>query len=309
MVAGMLAGADSIDDLDVLRHGGMSKVVHRGPGAVDVGHVPALVHVRARPPARRRRRPGAGRAGRGGAAAAGRRPEAMAFVDVDDTIREVHGYQKQGAAYGYCGVKGLNAQLAALSSPTCAPVIAARPAAQGQRRLRARRRPADRLDAVATARAAGVTGQVMVRADSGYYRRDVIAAAVAGKAWFSVTVRMNPAVQPRRSRRSPRTAWTTIKYPRGDLGRAGAAVDLRSRRSPRPPSPRSPPTQEAAGDLPARRAPRPSGCNHRRRQQRPGRAVHDVASPRVRHQLHPAPPSRPTRPTATTPSSSRSSPS
>ena len=44
--------------------------------------------------------------------------EAVAFVDVDDTIREVHGYAKQGAAYGYSGAKGLNAQLAVLSSPT-----------------------------------------------------------------------------------------------------------------------------------------------------------------------------------------------
>ena len=51
--------------------------------------------------------------------------ETLAFVDIDDTIREVHGYAKQGAAYGYSGVKGLNAQLAVLSSPTCAPVIAA----------------------------------------------------------------------------------------------------------------------------------------------------------------------------------------
>ncbi len=49
----------------------------------------------------------------------------MAFIDVDDTIRQVHGYAKQGAAYGYSGVKGVNAQVAALSSPTCAPVIAA----------------------------------------------------------------------------------------------------------------------------------------------------------------------------------------
>ena len=41
--------------------------------------------------------------------------DAMAFVDVDDTIGEVHGYATQGAAYGYSGVKGLNAQIAALS--------------------------------------------------------------------------------------------------------------------------------------------------------------------------------------------------
>lgn len=48
-----------------------------------------------------------------------------AFVDIDDTIRDAHGYQKQGVAYGYSGVEGLNAQVATLSSPACAPVIAA----------------------------------------------------------------------------------------------------------------------------------------------------------------------------------------
>jgi hypothetical protein len=68
-------------------------------------------------------------------------------------------------------------------------------------------------DALATARTAGATGQVMVRADSGYYRRDVIAAALAGKAWFSVTVRANPAVA-RAIAGIDESAWTTIKYPR-----------------------------------------------------------------------------------------------
>ena len=68
----------------------------------------------------------------------------MAFIDVDDTIRQVHGYAKQGAAYGYSGVKGLNAQIAALSSPTCAPVIAAARLRKGNIDLRARRGPAGR---------------------------------------------------------------------------------------------------------------------------------------------------------------------
>ena len=48
----------------------------------------------------------------------------FAFIDVDDTIRQVHGYAKQGAAYGYSGVKGLNPQLATISTPLPAPVIA-----------------------------------------------------------------------------------------------------------------------------------------------------------------------------------------
>ncbi len=211
VVAGMIAGADSIDDLDVLRHGGMGKVFTgvRAPSTVGTflrvfsfGHVRQLDAAAARTLQR--------------LAAVSPRllagTESMAYVDIDDTIREVHGYQKQGAAYGYSRVKGLNAQLAVLSSPTCAPVIAAARLRKGNA---VSGHGANRLigDAVATARAAGATGQVMVRADSGYYRRDVIAAAVSGKAWFSVTVRLNPAVVCAIARISE-TAWTTIKYPR-----------------------------------------------------------------------------------------------
>jgi len=33
-------------------------------------------------------------------------PDGMAFVDIDDTIREAHGYQKQGVAYATPASKG-----------------------------------------------------------------------------------------------------------------------------------------------------------------------------------------------------------
>jgi hypothetical protein len=211
VVAGMIAGADSIDDLDVLRHGGMAKVVTgvRAPSTVGTflrsfrfGHVRQLDAVSSRVLA--------------GLASVVPRlltgTEAMAFVDIDDTIREVHGYQKQGAAYGYSGVKGLNAQLAVLSSPTCAPLIAASRLRKGNT---VSGKGGARLigDAVATARGAGASGQVMVRADSGYYRRDLITAALKAKAWFSVTVRMNSAVV-RAIGSIPEEAWVTIEYPR-----------------------------------------------------------------------------------------------
>ena len=210
VVAGMLAGADSIDDLDVLRHGGMGKVFGgvRAPSTLGTflrtftfGHVRQLDAVASRTLA--------------GLAALSPRlltgTDGMAYVDIDDTIRETHGYQKQGTAYGYSKVKGLNAQLAVLSSPTCAPVVAAARLRKGNA---VSGHGAKRLvwDSVATARAAGVTGQVMVRADSGYYRQDVIAAAMAAKAWFSVTVRMNSAAE-KAIAAIPETAWVTIKYP------------------------------------------------------------------------------------------------
>ena len=46
-------------------------------------------------------------------------------IDVDDTIVEVHGYAKQGAGFGYSKVRGLNALLATVATPTAAPVIVA----------------------------------------------------------------------------------------------------------------------------------------------------------------------------------------
>ena len=48
----------------------------------------------------------------------------VAWVDVDDTIRQMHWYAQQGVAYGYSTVKDINAQLAVPSTPLAAPVIA-----------------------------------------------------------------------------------------------------------------------------------------------------------------------------------------
>ena len=55
LVAGMVAGADSIDDMDLLRHGGMGRLFTGIRAPVHVGHLPSDVHVRPRPPARRGR--------------------------------------------------------------------------------------------------------------------------------------------------------------------------------------------------------------------------------------------------------------
>ena len=45
----------------------------------------------------------------------------LVFVDIDDTVRQVHGYAKQAAAFGYTRQRGLNIQLATLSTKDCAP--------------------------------------------------------------------------------------------------------------------------------------------------------------------------------------------
>lgn len=210
VVGGMLAGADCIDDLDLLRHGGMGRLFGgvRAPSTLGTflrsfthGHVQQLDKVGAGVLA--------GLAVRVPRLLAG--ADDLAFVDVDDTIREVHGYAKQAAAFGYSGVRGLNVQLATISTACAAPVIAR---ARLRRGNVASHTGAGRLlaQALTTARAAGVSGTVLVRADSAYYCYPFVGTALRHRTWFSVTARMNPQVKAAITAIGE-DAWTSIAYP------------------------------------------------------------------------------------------------
>jgi len=142
--------------------------------------------------------------------------EEVTWVDVDDTIRATYGYAKQGAGFGYSGVKGLNALVAILSTPLSRPVVAATRLRSGNANSA---RGAARLvaDALNTAKACGAGGKegkglVVLRADSAFYGHDVIAAARRAKVHFSITARMSPAVRKRITEIGDDT-WTSISYP------------------------------------------------------------------------------------------------
>ena len=212
VVAGMLAGADCIDDLDLLRHGGMGRLFAgvRAPSTLGTflrsfthGHVQQLDKAGGELLA--------GLATRVPELLAGGDVEAIAFVDVDDTVREVHGYAKQGAAFGYSKVRGLNIQLATISTPLAAPVIAR---ARLRRGNTASATGAGRMlaQAIKTARAAGVTAKILARADSAYYGWAFVGTALRHHAWFSVTARMTPSVTAAITSIDP-DAWNPIKYP------------------------------------------------------------------------------------------------
>jgi hypothetical protein len=212
VVGGMLAGADSIDDLDLLRHGAMGRLFSgvRAPSTLGTflrsfthGHVQQLDKV------------GgdllAGLATQEPGLLFGAAGDGIAFIDVDDTIREVHGYTKQAAGFGYTGVRGLNVQLATISTPTAAPVIARARLRKGNT---ASHTGAGRLlaQAMTTARAAGVTSRVLARADSAYYGHAFVGTAIRHGAWFSVTARMNPQVKTAIASIDA-DAWRSIEYP------------------------------------------------------------------------------------------------
>src|SRR5450759_729386 len=214
LIAGMAAGADSIDDIDVLRTGGMGKVLTSTYAASTLGsflRAFSLGHVRQLDAVASRFLTSlASDTALLGAPAA----QSMVMVDLDDTIVEVHGHQKQGAAFGYSGVRGINAILATVSTDTVAPVVVAQRLRRGNC---GSPRGVTRLvrDALATTRRTHLAGRdVLVRADSAFYCRALIGAARKAGAQVSVTVRMNPVVK-RAIAAISADAWMTIKYPHG----------------------------------------------------------------------------------------------
>ena len=212
LVAGMLAGADSIDDMNLLRHGGMGRLFDRtyAPSTLGsflrefrFGHVRQLDAVASRTLVNL-------------ASAAPLlqiRDGERVMVDVDDTIIEVHGYQKQGASFGYSGVRGLNALVATASTTTSAPVILAQRLRQGKT---GSPKGAARIvaDTLATLRRMDLGSSVrpLLRADSAFYGHATIGTAIKAGADVSVTVRMDPAVKTAIAT-IPEDGWETIEYP------------------------------------------------------------------------------------------------
>jgi hypothetical protein len=216
LVAGMAAGADSIDDMGLLRHGAMSALFGgvRAPSTLGShlrsytwGNVSQLE-----------------KAGREFLIALAREapllPGAgtLAFIDIDSMQKRVYGHQKQGARFGHTKiqgksllVRGLNALAAVISTPIAAPVIAAT-RLRGGNAASARGAASLAVRAVGTARDCGCTGTIIVRLDSAYYNAVVIGAVRGQGARFSVTAPVNSSIRAAIAAIGE-DAWTAIRYP------------------------------------------------------------------------------------------------
>jgi hypothetical protein len=210
LVAGMVAGADSIADTDRLRHAGNGVVFDqiRAPStlgsflrAFTHGHVQQLNAVLRQTLIRLAKRapllPGC---------------EQVVFVDLDSAHRQVFGYAKQGAAVGRLkGRKTLHPLLATASTPIAAPVVVA---VRMRRGKAADVRGAPRLlaEALSTVRAIAPTATIVVRADSKFYTADVVATAARYGAAVSLTTGSNPSINTAITQ-IPEGAWTPIHYP------------------------------------------------------------------------------------------------
>lgn len=146
LIAGMCAGADSIDDLDIVRAGGM-KLLFKGvyaPSTIGTllreftfGHARQLESVL-----------------RHHLGALCQRVDLLpgsdqgALIDIDSLLRPVYGHAKQGASYGHTKIsgkqvlrKGLSPLATTISTPGAAPLIAGMRLRAGKAGSGKRRRP------------------------------------------------------------------------------------------------------------------------------------------------------------------------
>jgi hypothetical protein len=220
IIAGMAGGADCIDDLDVIRSGGMPAMFPEVYACATVGQLlREFTHGHALQLASVARAhlvnlvqcskllPGI---------------EDRALVDIDSLLRPVFGHAKQGARFGHTKIagkqvlrKGLSPLATTISTEHGAPVVAgirlrAGPAGSGKAAASMVR------EAIRTARAAGATGTILVRGDSAYGTSAVVRACLTEGARFSVVLAKNAAVN-RAIASIPDDAWTPVQYPNAVL--------------------------------------------------------------------------------------------
>jgi Transposase DDE domain group 1 len=209
LVHAMLAGGDCIDDADLLRCGQTASVLgHRvmAPStlgtflrAFTFGHVRQLDRLTEQLLTR--------------AWAAGAGPgDGPMTMDLDSTVCEVHGYRKQGAAYGYTHKLGYHPLVATRADS--GEVLHARQRAGRANTARGAARFVDEL--AARVRRAGASGELTMRADSGFWSAKTIRACRRHHIGYSITVRQTKPIR-QAIAAIDEDAWTQIAYPDGGV--------------------------------------------------------------------------------------------
>ena len=179
-----------------------------GQGAIHPGHLPAQLPVGPRPPTG----PGEPRVAGPGLGRPGPDPAtAPLTIDLDSTICETYGLAKEGARHhGYTGKRGYHPLLAVAAGT--GDVLMSR---LREGRANTARGAAHFLrETVGRVRYAGASGQLTVRADSGFYTHAVVAVCRKMDVRFSITIRQHKslrnlieAIPEMPGRRFP-TGWT-----------------------------------------------------------------------------------------------------
>jgi hypothetical protein len=206
LIMSALAGGDCIDDSDALRAGGTERVLGfrvKAPSTLGTflrsfrwGHVRQLDRVSRELLAR--------------AWAAGAGPGSAPFtIDLDSTICETYGLAKEGALHhGYTHVRGYHPLLAVAAGT--GDVLMAR---LREGRAATVRGAAHFLrETIGRVRSAGATGELTMRADSGFYAHAVVATCRKMNVRFSITARLHGRRLRGLIEAIPEQDWSPIPY-------------------------------------------------------------------------------------------------
>jgi hypothetical protein len=216
IIAGMAAGADSIDDLDLVRSGGMRRMFEQVYAPATLGQfLREFTHGHGLQLASVARAHLVNLVQLTGLLAG---IETRALVDIDSLLRPVFGRAKQGAGFGHTKIagkqvlrRGLSPLVTTISTEHGAPVIAGI-------RLRGGKTGSGKSaasmvrEAVSTARACGAGGEILVRGDSAYGNSAVVNACLKARARFSVVLTKNQTVNAAIAT-IPDDQWAPVHYP------------------------------------------------------------------------------------------------
>jgi len=208
VVHAIVAGGSHIDHADVLRSGATQRVLPfrvMAPSTIGTflrsfsfGHVRQLEAV----VGETLRRAWAFGAGPG---------TGRLVVDVDSTICQVEGHQKQGAAFGYTKVLGYHPLLATRADT--GEVLHARMRKGSANTARGARRFIDEV--VARVRRAGATGELVIRFDSGFWSNDTLTGLARLDVRYTMAVRTNTKGIAAAIAGIGEDAWVEIDYTPG----------------------------------------------------------------------------------------------
>jgi Transposase DDE domain group 1 len=199
IIAGMAAGADSFDDLDIVRAGGLKQLFEGVYASATLGILlREFTHGHTRQLAAVLRRHLVALTEQTGLLSGiGER----CFIDIDSLLRPVYGKTKQGASFGHTKIagktvlrRGLSPLAVTICTPHSAPVVAGV-------RLRAGKAGSSRgaasmvTEAINTAVACGANpDDILVRGDSAFCSGKVVAAVLDAGAQFSFAIARNSSV-------------------------------------------------------------------------------------------------------------------
>jgi len=204
LVASALVGGDSIDDSDVLRSGRTGAVL--GTWVPAPSTLGTFLRSFSFGDARSLDKVAGELLKRAWAAGAGPGSSALT-IDVDSSICKTYGLKKQGARFGYTSVRGLHPLLATAAGS--AEVLGVRQ--RGGNAHTARGAASFLTEVFSRVRAAGASGPLTLRADSGFYNHKVTEACTKAGVRYSIPAKMSPALR-RATEAIGDEAWAPIPY-------------------------------------------------------------------------------------------------